>query len=303
MHAAASRPDGAGRSRQETLGLAGRNERRTNDIGDAGLLAGSDAAAPSMDEAALTDGRPQAHTRHRESTDDRARTRHRESRGEASWPAVDRRARSDRRNQPTGFLSSPFRRGRRKAGRRAGERENIYVDVYSPMDVLVLLGIFMLNIGDALFTLLWLQRGGGEGNPIMQAMLDIGVGAFLFQKCIIVGVWLLILTAHRNYRAARLGLWSTLTIYTLIILYHLVLVGFGIEPVIEEPYEGAAVSEEMSSGYGAVDPWATDSSFDGDAVAEGTPTYHGAGASEMAAEERGDGGLDAQDSLAEGHAP
>jgi hypothetical protein len=149
------------------------------------------------------------------------------------WPEIDRRRNDDRRDQPTGFLSRPWR-GQRRGGRRTGERDNIYVDVYSRSDVLILLCIFVLNIGDAAFTLLWLQRGGGEGNPLMQFMLDIGVGAFLFQKCIVVGIWLLVLTAHRNYRTARVGLWSTLSVYTLLIVYHLVLVGFDVDPVIVE---------------------------------------------------------------------
>lgn len=190
---------------------------------------------------------------------------------EHSWPNVDRRRNEDRRDQPTGFLSRPWR-GRRRAGRRAGERDNIYVDVYSRSDVLILLCIFILNIGDAAFTLLWLQRGGGEGNPVMQFMLDIGVGAFLFQKCIVVGIWLLILTAHRNYRSARAGLWSTLSAYTLLIVYHLVLVGFDVDPVIVE-IEDSRVS---SNGVMADLP-----------VSGESP------------EQDGQGGLDAQDAFAQ----
>lgn len=181
-----------------------------------------------------------------------------------SWPEIDRRATPDRRDRPTGFLSRPWR-GRRGGGRRKGERENIYVDVYSRADVLILLGIFILNIGDAAFTLLWLQRGGAEGNPIMQLMLDIGVGAFLFQKCIVVGIWLLILTAHRNYRSARVGLWSTLSVYSLLIVYHLVLVGFDVNPVIVEGEGTAAVvraasdeapEQDRQSGLDAQDAFA-----------------------------------------------
>jgi len=246
-------PHLVGAFRREKLGLAGRDES-TERPDDAGLLAGSDAAAPGAESAASA--------RRGRAAEPAALP------DDVSSPETDRRNHSDRRDEPTSFLSSPFRRGRRKAGRRNGERDNIYVDVYSPTDVLILLGIFTLNIGDALFTLLWLQRGGAEGNPVMQAMLDIGVGAFLFQKCIIVGLWLLVLTVHRNYRAARLGLWSTLTVYTLIVMYHLVLVGFDVDPVIGEPGDAAAAQEL-----------------------------------EMAPEQYGDGGLDAQDPLAQRDGP
>jgi hypothetical protein len=210
---------------------------------EAGLFAGSDASAPDAETSpdARTRGGP--HDASSAAPPARRAADGGRPDGEPSWPHVERRSTTDRRNAPTGWLSHPFGRGRRKAGRRAGERDNIYVDVYSRGDVLILLCIFLLNIGDAVFTLLWLQRGGGEGNPVMQAMLDIGVGAFLFQKCIIVGIWLLILTAHRNYRAARLGLWSTLSVYTLLIVYHLVLVGFDVEPVV---YESTSVISEVA---------------------------------------------------------
>ncbi len=209
--------------------MAGRDEQQDEQRDETGLLAGSDAAAPAADAAPTqTPGTTST------------------AASEPGWPHVDRRTNADRRAEPTGWLSHPFGFRRRKAGRRTGERDNIYVDVYSHRAVAILLAIFLLNIGDALFTLLWLQRGGAEGNPIMQWMLDIGVGAFLFQKCIVVGLWLLILIAHRNYRAARLGLWSTLTVYTLLIAYHLVLVGFDIQPVRREAGELDATGSELS---------------------------------------------------------
>ncbi len=237
--------------------MAGRDES-AEQPDETGLFAGSDAAAPTADAA------PSEATHVDDAaTRDTAMPGPGPSAGPGpAWPDVDRRQHTDRRDQPTGWLSHPFGFRRRKAGRRTGERDNIYVDVYSYGDVMILLGIFLLNIGDAVFTLLWLQRGGGEGNPIMQAMLDIGVGAFLFQKCIIVGIWLLILTAHRNYRSARLGLWSTLTVYTLLIVYHLLLVGLDIDPVIREagappPEQEDAVSEVAPEyqRYGGLYPY------------------------------------------------
>ena len=225
-----------------------------------------------------------------------------------TWPKVDRRVHPDRRGQPTGFFSKPWR-GQRRAGRRTGERDTIYVDRYSRGDVMILLCIFILNIGDALFTLLWLQRGGGEGNPIMQAMLDIGVGAFLFQKCIVVGIWLLILTAHRNYRSARFGLWGTLSVYTLLIGYHLVLVGFDVDPVIYEEADEPAVIE---SGLGraptpiapAMAPDATylDGPWPLDAPDASQPRDPGdAAGSEEAAEQDRQRGLDTERPLAQSH--
>ena len=47
----------------------------------------------------------------------------------------------------------------------------------------------------------------------MDFFLDIGPGAFLVQKCFVVGAWLLLLLVHKNFRFARIGStrpsWST----------------------------------------------------------------------------------------------
>ena len=77
--------------------------------------------------------------------------------------STDRRAR-DRRARPTriwdGFIT-PMRR----AGGRRIEDQASYVDRYTKRDVILLLSIFLLNVGDAFFTMMWLNRGGKEANP------------------------------------------------------------------------------------------------------------------------------------------
>ncbi len=143
---------------------------------------------------------------------------------------AERRSGQDRRNRPTSPLQGFLRRGRRRSGRRKGETERTYVDSFTPGDVALLLAIFVLNIFDALFTLLWLQRGGGEANPFMAFLLDMGQEAFLLQKCIVVGIWLIVLLIHKNFRLARIGLYSLAGIYTLIIATHFVLMAGDVDP-------------------------------------------------------------------------
>ena len=131
-----------------------------------------------------------------------------------------RRYEPDRRSKPTGALDSlRGLRGRRLA-RRTGEGVNTYVDRYEARDVVMLVGILMLNALDAFFTLRWLQLGGREANPLMQWLLEFSDLAFLLQKCLVVGVWLIVLTVHKNFRIARIGLWSLLVLYTAVLLYH-----------------------------------------------------------------------------------
>lgn len=143
---------------------------------------------------------------------------------------AERRSGQDRRHRPTSPLRGFLRRGRRRSGRRKGEIERTYVDSFTPGDVALLLAIFVLNIFDALFTLLWLQRGGGEANPFMAFLLDMGQEAFLLQKCIVVGIWLIVLLIHKNFRLARIGLYSLAGIYTLIIATHFVLMAGDVDP-------------------------------------------------------------------------
>lgn len=95
---------------------------------------------------------------------------------------------------------------------------------------MLLLAIFVLNVGDAFFTMLWLGRGGREANPIMDFFLDIGPGAFIAQKCFIVGFWLLVLVVHKNFRFARVGLYAALTVYTLLMVLHFGIIALGITP-------------------------------------------------------------------------
>ena len=150
-----------------------------------------------------------------------------------TWPHVDRRKTEDRRTRPTRGWDSFFHR-RRRTGRRRGENEDIYVDVFRKRDVALLLGIFVLNILDAFFTLRWLQMGGGEGNPLMDQLIKTSDLLFLFQKCVVVGLWLVILMAHKNFRIARLGLWAAFVLYVFILIYHFVLQSMGSPTVAAE---------------------------------------------------------------------
>jgi hypothetical protein len=144
---------------------------------------------------------------------------------DASSPADDaanRRA-GDRRERPTSFWSSLRGPRRREDGRRTGENENTYVDRYRRSDIVLLGAIFGLNIADALFTLIWLQKGGSEGNPVMDWFLEQGDWAFLLQKCLVVGLWLVVLVVHKNFQLARYGLWFLLALYASIFVYHIFL--------------------------------------------------------------------------------
>jgi len=130
----------------------------------------------------------------------------------------------DRRKRATPMLSRyTFFGGRRKDGRRRGEQENVYVDVYSPRLVALLIVFFALTVIDSVSTLVYLGKGGRELNPIAQWMIDQGGSFFVIMKGVLSGVCLLFVMLHKNFRPARTALAVGFTFYLLLGVYHLVL--------------------------------------------------------------------------------
>lgn len=149
-----------------------------------------------------------------------------EVRGHAFDPtsAHVRRQRADRRRNPTPRLSRySLHGGRRRSVQRVEEREGAFVDLYSPWVLFWVTWVALMNIGDSFFTLVHLQAGGVEVNPIAAAMLRTGRLGFVLIKVALIGAALLVLTLHKNFQLARWGLWVSTAAYTTLVVYHLTL--------------------------------------------------------------------------------
>ena len=130
----------------------------------------------------------------------------------------------DRRKRPTSrFSRYTLWGGRRKEPRRASEREGSFVDVYGGRLFLLLLWIALMNVGDSFFTLVHLQAGGVELNPVARALLTTGRWNFVFVKSILIGLALVVLAVHKNFHLSRVGLWTAAGTYTCLVAYHLLL--------------------------------------------------------------------------------
>jgi len=127
----------------------------------------------------------------------------------------------DRRQRPTPFLSRySFRGGQRAGGRRPGEGKESFVDVY-PAWVWGMLTLFLiLNLLDAHFTLIYLQRGGEEGNPVAVRLLASGMGSFIGVKAAGVSVGAAVFCVLANFRNGRIGVFIALVFYQLLLFYH-----------------------------------------------------------------------------------
>jgi len=143
--------------------------------------------------------------------------------GDESALAGERRG-PDRRVQKTPrFSRFSFRNGRRKGPRRDDEAEGSFVDVYDSGVLFALLWIALMNAGDSFFTLVHLQNGGTEVNPVAAMLLETGRTGFVVLKATVIGTALCVLCIHKNFHLARIGLWTAAVAYTLLFGYHLLL--------------------------------------------------------------------------------
>jgi len=130
----------------------------------------------------------------------------------------------DRRQRPTPRVSRySLWGGRRRAPRRKGEREASFVDLYGMRLFLLVLWIALMNVGDSFFTLVHLQAGGVELNPVAKLLLETGRWNFVFSKSLLIGLALVVLAIHKNFYLARIGLWTAAGTYTCLVGYHLLL--------------------------------------------------------------------------------
>ena len=128
----------------------------------------------------------------------------------------------DRRQKPTTRLSRySFFGGRRRQVRRGEEGEGSFVDLYGFRLFFLVLWVALMNIGDSHFTLVHLQSGGIELNPVADALLATGRSSFVFFKSFLIGIALCVLALHKNFYLARIGLWTSAATYTLLVIYHL----------------------------------------------------------------------------------
>jgi hypothetical protein len=144
--------------------------------------------------------------------------------GEAVSVSMDRREGVDRRRRPTRWISRyAIWGGRRKGGRRPGDRKNIYVDRYGPGVLVLVLAILALNVLDAYFTVLYLEKGGRELNPLVRWIMGLHPDAIFFVKSGVIGLCLVVLCIHKTFLYVNRALWGILVFYTALLGYHLYL--------------------------------------------------------------------------------
>jgi hypothetical protein len=136
---------------------------------------------------------------------------------------AERRWQPERRAHPTTFWSALRVDGRRRRFRRAGETSHAYVDCPSQHAVVLLFFVLGASVLDALCTLLFLQRGGQEANPVMALVLSYGHTPFVGIKMALTGIGAWFLVAHYYYPMAYKGLLGLAGGYIGLLLLHAVM--------------------------------------------------------------------------------
>jgi hypothetical protein len=98
----------------------------------------------------------------------------------------ERRSSDRRRHSLWSFLYGGVR-PRRRAGRRHGDEQRIFLDWHEPRVLYLALAIVLMSCVDALFTLNLLAVGGEELNVVMRLLLDQDVRWFLWTKIGLTG--------------------------------------------------------------------------------------------------------------------
>ena len=128
----------------------------------------------------------------------------------------------DRRKQPTPALSRFTVKGRRTSFRRKEERKRGgYVDRYSSGLLFLIVLIVGFNVMDAWLTMIILEDGGREANPVVSSVIQLYGDKFWIWKFAIVSVPLVLLCLHSKFRLAVAAIWAISVFYTIAISFQI----------------------------------------------------------------------------------
>jgi Domain of unknown function (DUF5658) len=134
------------------------------------------------------------------------------------------RRRDDRRQQGLRALVHGSFRPRRRAPRRADERALSAVDWHHPQWLLIAILIVLLSSADALLTLMLIERGAYELNPLMAPLVGGSARTFALVKVGLTASGVVLLTQIARMRAfgrvpVGVLLYTLLAVYATLIAY------------------------------------------------------------------------------------
>ncbi len=136
----------------------------------------------------------------------------------------DTRILKDRRMHPAPALSKYTLYGRRRVFRRKEDQlKGGYVDQYGPGLLALLILPIGLTILDAWFTMMILNDGGHEINPIAASAIQLFGYKFWIWKYLIVSIPLILLCIHSQFRGVIPTIIIITAINSIVVLYQIIL--------------------------------------------------------------------------------
>jgi Domain of unknown function (DUF5658) len=148
-----------------------------------------------------------------------------------SGPGLTRERRDGERRRQVwwSICYGSFNPRRRSPPRRRGDSGVHFLDWHSAHLLAVSMGILLLCVVDAFLTLILLQRGAVEVNPIMAGLVHGNVAMFAALKMAMTSAGIILMVYLARYRFMRLlqvewGLYAVLIAYAGLILYEISLI-------------------------------------------------------------------------------
>lgn len=146
---------------------------------------------------------------------------------ELSDAIAEKRDLDDRRAFSWRTVFFGFMRSRRHNARRDDDGDVIFMDWHHPWLFFLAVSIMLLSCADAFLTLLLIDRGMIETNPVMAAVLGHGATTFTASKVLMTGtsIFILVFLAKFHFmNRFRTGLFLTafFAIYSCLVCYEIV---------------------------------------------------------------------------------
>jgi len=137
----------------------------------------------------------------------------------------DKRILKDRRSHPTQGLSRFILWGQRRDFRRKKDQgKGGYVDRYVPGLLFILILILGLNLLDTILTMMILEDGGQEANPVVGTVIQLYGDRFWVWKFLTVSVSLVFLCLHSKFRLVIPVLVGISAVYIAVIVFQVWLI-------------------------------------------------------------------------------
>jgi hypothetical protein len=134
----------------------------------------------------------------------------------------------DRRQHTWRTFPHTLIKSRRKGMRRDVDKKSAhYVDFHEPIVFAMTIAIICLSCIDSFFTLLLLNDGAQEINPLMLYLIEINITLFVCGKILLTTLSLMIIIAHKNFWLVK-NIIQTRHILTAALIMYLVLFNYEI---------------------------------------------------------------------------